>query len=106
MLWDRWSGEALHTTARKILSPVPLGIGKEVEPDFFEVDLEEGDYLLLCSDGLSNMVEDEKIREIVTGEGTLKDKAYRLIEEANGRGGCDNIAVVLVNPLGREEVLC
>lgn len=98
-------GSAAYNSKKNIITRA-LGIGKEVEPDFFEVDLEEGDYLLLCSDGLSNMVEDEKIREIVTGEGTLKDKAYRLIEEANGRGGCDNIAVVLVNPLGREEILC
>ena len=83
-----------------------MGIGRDVEPDFFEVDLEEGDYILLCSDGLSNMVDDESIRRIITGEGSLKEKASRLIQEANRQGGIDNIAVVLVNPLGREDGLC
>ena len=39
-----------------------------------------GDYFLLCSDGLTNMVEDEAICRIVTGGGSLKDKAARLIE--------------------------
>ena len=42
---------------RKNIITRALGIGREVEPDFFEVDLEEGDYILLCSDGLSNMLE-------------------------------------------------
>ena len=43
---------------------------------------------------------------IITGEGSLKEKASRLIQEANRQGGIDNIAVVLVNPLGREDGLC
>ena len=83
-----------------------MGIGRDVEPDFFEVDLEEGDHILLCSDGLSNMVDDESMCRIITGEGSLKEKASRLIQEANRQGGIDNIAVVLVNPLGREDGLC
>ena len=76
-----------------------MGISASVDTDFFEVNLEEGDYFLLCSDGLSNMVEDEEICRIVSGEGTLREKASTLIEEANRRGGNDNIAVVLVKPL-------
>ena len=77
-----------------------------MEPDFFEVDLEEGDYILLCSDGLSNMLEDQSMYDIITGEGSLKEKAALLIEAANRQGGVDNIAVVLVNPSGREAGVC
>ena len=75
-----------------------MGIERSVEADFFEAELCPGDYFLLCSDGLTNMVEDEAICRIVTGEGSLKDKTSRLIEEANRQGGVDNIAVVLVHP--------
>ena len=70
--------------------------GTHVEADFFEADLESGDYILLCSDGLTNMVADERICAIISEPGTLKEKAERLIEEANESGGIDNIAVVLV----------
>ena len=58
----------------------------------------QGDYFLLCSDGLTNMVDDESIRRIVAGAGSLKDKASQLIAAANRQGGADNIAVVLVRP--------
>ena len=91
---------------RKNIITRALGIGREVEPDFFEVDLEGGDYILLCSDGLSNMLEDQSMYEIITGEGSLKEKAALLIEEANRQGGIDNIAVVLVSPSGREAGVC
>ena len=91
---------------RKNIITRALGIGREVEPDFFEVDLEGGDYILLCSDGLSNMLEDQSMYEIITGEGSLKEKAALLIETANRQGGVDNIAVVLVNPSGREAGVC
>lgn len=83
-----------------------MGAGMKVEPDFFEVELEKGDYILLCSDGLSNMLDNETIRQVITGKGTLKEKASRLIREANCQGGIDNIAVVLIDPLGKEADLC
>ena len=91
---------------RKNIITRAIGIGKSVEPDFFEAELEEGDYILLCSDGLSNMVEDDIIRKTITGPGTLRQKAADLIEEANRRGGTDNIAVVLANPTGRGSEAC
>lgn len=98
-------GSADYNRRKNIITRA-MGIGRDVEPDFFEVDLVEGDYILLCSDGLSNMLDDESMRRIVTGDNSLKDKAALLIEEANRRGGVDNIAVVLVRPLGREGGQC
>lgn len=104
------SGQMMRGSAdynrRKNIITRAMGIGREVEPDFFEVDLEDGDYILLCSDGLSNMLDDENMHRIITGEGSLKDKASCLIEEANRQGGVDNIAVVLVNPHGRGDGPC
>lgn len=92
--------------SRKNIITRAIGIGTSVEPDFFEAELEAEDYILLCSDGLSNMVEDEEIRRIITGPGNLRQKAANLIESANRQGGTDNIAVVLVNPAGRGIVSC
>lgn len=78
-----------------------VGVMEEVDPDFFEVeDLVVGDTILMCSDGLSNMLEDTEIMGIVEGEGTLKDKALRLVAAANMNGGRDNITVILVRVEG------
>ena len=67
-------------------------------PDFFEVELEAGDYVLLCSDGLTNMVEDVTIKEVVLGQdAVLSEKAETLIRLANENGGRDNISLVLVH---------
>lgn len=80
-----------------------VGIEPKVEADFFEVPLESGDYILLCSDGLSNMVDNSSIFRLVLLPGTLQTKATALAALANQNGGKDNIAVVLVEP-ERSEV--
>lgn len=73
-----------------------VGVSATVEPDFFEVELKAGDVILMCSDGLSNMLEDEELRRIASCEGTLEEKARLLVDKANGNGGKDNISVILV----------
>lgn len=75
-----------------------IGVVPEVSVDFFETKLEENDMVLLCSDGLTNMVEDEEIRRIVLGQRDIVEKAEKLVETANQNGGKDNITVVLVEP--------
>ncbi|MGL6220264.1 MAG: Stp1/IreP family PP2C-type Ser/Thr phosphatase [Lacrimispora sphenoides] len=83
-----------------------VGTEDKLEVDFFEVSLEPGDYVLMCSDGLSNMVEDAEIEEIICSELELQEKAEKLITIANDNGGKDNIAVVLIDPqIGREVSL-
>ncbi len=75
-----------------------LGAAEQVLPDFFEVELAAGDYVLLCSDGLTNMVEDAAIKDTVLNpETSLKEKAEALINKANENGGRDNISLVLVH---------
>ena len=67
-----------------------------VEPDYFDTKLEKGECLLLCSDGLSNMIEDAQIQEILERRADLQSGAKELVETANRNGGKDNISVVLV----------
>lgn len=74
-----------------------LGVKETVEPDCFEVACEKGDIVLMCSDGLTNMLEDDQIQTIVnTTQDNLEKTAKRLVEEANRNGGKDNIGIVLV----------
>lgn len=75
-----------------------VGVEKRVDVDFFEVSLKSGSYVLLCSDGLTNMVDNSDIFRLALLPGELKTKAEALIALANENGGKDNIAVVLVDP--------
>ncbi len=75
-----------------------LGAEDEVDIDFFSVTLNMGDIVLMCTDGLTNMIEDEEIRMILHGQRDLVEKAESLVAAANNNGGKDNIAVVLIEP--------
>ena len=74
-----------------------VGVDKEVEVDIFEVDLTEGDKILLCSDGLSNMIDDKEIYDIINKSDDLEKTVNNLIAAANEKGGTDNISVILIN---------
>lgn len=73
-----------------------LGYMATVEIDMFRQELRDGDLLLLCSDGLWELVDDHTIVEIIEQAPTLKAAAQQLIDRANEAGGDDNISVVLV----------
>ncbi len=81
-----------------------LGNGGDIDVDLQNLELQETDRLLLCSDGLSGMVGDQQIWEIVKGAPTLQSAAEALIEAARANGGEDNITVVVVG-LGSDEAL-
>ena len=83
-----------------------LGIGPEVEVDFFDIHLKENSTLLLCSDGLSNRVSDDDIWRIANTSRDLRETGMRLVSLANENGGKDNIAVVLVQPDTKEVEVC
>ena len=84
-----------------------LGAEKTVDIDFFDLKLEPGSTILMCSDGLSNMVEDKKMEEIVLNpEMELGKKGEILVQEANRNGGKDNIAIVLIEPFTNEVEAC
>ena len=76
-----------------------VGADDTVKPDFFSVKLADGDMILMCTDGLTNMLEDEEIRMILEGSRDMVEKAQALVEAANEKGGRDNISVILIDPL-------
>lgn len=93
-------GSELYERQKNVITRA-IGIYSEVETDQFEVELEKGQYLLLCSDGLSNMVNDIVIKNLVLDDGfTLKQRVESLIREANNKGGRDNITVALIEADG------
>lgn len=73
-----------------------LGTGNEAIPDFFEIELQKEEKVLLCSDGLTNMVDDDEIRDIVMKKQFTDKICEQLIERANYYGGKDNIGVVVI----------
>jgi protein phosphatase len=74
-----------------------MGSKDEIIPDFFEIDIKPEERYLLCSDGLSNMVEDDEIRDIVVENYNLDEAAQALIDRANYYGGSDNVSVVIIS---------
>lgn len=91
----RISPEQMRNHPEKNIITRAVGGEENVEADFFDVGLHKGDVVLLCSDGLTNMVEDEQIFRIIRREKTLRDAGQKLISAANSAGGRDNISVVL-----------
>jgi serine/threonine protein phosphatase PrpC len=73
-----------------------LGMQDHVVVDLQHDDPKEGDVYVLCSDGLSGMVSDDDIRQIISGTTDIRDACRRLIQRANERGGEDNITAVLI----------
>lgn len=89
--------EEMRTHPNKNIITRALGTNGEVKADCFEIEVNEGDVLLLCSDGLSNMLEDEKMETIISEhKDDMKRTGEILVEEANNAGGKDNISVVLI----------
>ena len=71
-----------------------LGAALNVDVDIFECDMNMNiREVLLCSDGLTNMLDKEQIEKVLLGEGSVEDKVEKLIRKANNRGGTDNISV-------------
>lgn len=79
-----------------------VGAMEHVQPDFFEVDLKEKDAVLMCTDGLSNMVTNERIHQIVLSSNDVEEIAKALVKEANINGGKDNITVLITKPYFNE----
>ena len=87
-----------RTHEKKNVITRAIGVADEVKADIFKVSLKEEQTILLCTDGLTNMVTDDDIRKIVVTGRDVIEKAENLIGEANKNGGKDNITVVLIEP--------
>ena len=88
--------EAQHHPQRSIITRA-LGVDEDVQVDLDTVELSEGDRLLICSDGLSSMVDDRPIESVLASESDPQRAADRLIDVANEAGGDDNITVVVID---------
>jgi protein phosphatase len=73
-----------------------VGSNEEVVPDIYFGALEEGDIVLLASDGLTGMLEDQQLEQILLGDGEPDQWVQAMINDANRRGGLDNITLILV----------
>ncbi|WAA13652.1 Stp1/IreP family PP2C-type Ser/Thr phosphatase [Fervidibacillus halotolerans] len=87
--------DAEHHPRKNILLRA-LGTEKDVEVDLKTIGFEKGNYLLLCSDGLTNMLTDREIEDVLLSERKLGEKADYLIQRANDNGGVDNISLIIV----------
>lgn len=90
--------EAARNHPDKNIITRAVGAVEEIEIDFFQTELEPKDQILLCSDGLTNMIEDEEINRIIREQENLSGAAEELIRTANQNGGRDNITVIIIDP--------
>jgi protein phosphatase len=88
--------EQAATSSIKNLVTRALGVDESVLLEVNEHAVQAGDLYLMCSDGLSDMINDDAISEIVSGELPLEQRAKQLIDAANERGGRDNISVLMI----------
>lgn len=86
--------EAEYHPQRNVITRA-LGSHPRAQEDTLKIDINKGDVLLLCSDGLTNMLTEEKISEILSSRSDIKKAAKELIMRANDEGGYDNITVIL-----------
>jgi PPM family protein phosphatase len=94
--------EEAHRHPDKHIITRALGASPEVQIDFFDFKVPPEGEIVMCSDGLSNMVEDLDIKEILDESDSAEEKVSALIRRANDNGGKDNIAVIVVEPDNNE----
>jgi serine/threonine protein phosphatase PrpC len=95
-----YTAEQARTSPNKNLVTRALGVAEKVNVEIQEEKVLAQDIYLLCSDGLSDMVDDETMQSIISNAKTLEQAAQFLIDAANEKGGKDNISLILVRPLG------
>jgi serine/threonine protein phosphatase PrpC len=84
------------TFALKNIITKAIGTGPVVEPSINITDIHDQDIILMCSDGLSDLMSQEDIQEVLATTTPLRQVAHRLVSLAKTRGGMDNITIVLI----------
>lgn len=92
---DMTEDEAKNFPHKNVITRA-LGMRENVEVDIQHVRIENGDRFVLCSDGLSGMLEDQEIHDVITKTPTLEAAVAELIDRANAAGGTDNITAMIV----------
>ena len=93
--------EAKHHPDKNIITRA-IGVKEDVEADYYEYALKKGDVILMCTDGLCNMVNEDEIFTIIKSARDILEAGQLLINRANENGGKDNIGVVLAAPFSNE----
>jgi len=96
--------EQAKVATHKNLVTRALGVDAVVQVEVQQLALRENDLYLLCSDGLSDMVEDIELQAVLSGNASLHDRAHALVRQANAAGGRDNISALLIQPFAEFEV--
>lgn len=87
--------EAENHPKRNVITRA-VGTQEFLTVDTYGVDLEDYTMILMCSDGLTTMLSDAEIAEICSRDGIIEEKAQKLLDQANARGGLDNISIILL----------
>jgi protein phosphatase len=80
-----------------------VGASPDVEPDVYRGDVRTGDLFLVASDGLTGMVDDRRLGQLLGSRADPARKVHALISEANGRGGLDNITAIIVEVMDNSD---
>ncbi|MGD9567177.1 MAG: Stp1/IreP family PP2C-type Ser/Thr phosphatase [Sedimentibacter sp.] len=94
--------EAKHHPKRNVITRA-VGSEEYVQADIFEIELSHNDVILLCTDGLTTHLTDEKILSTIKEYG-CSESVHRLIKLANDNGGTDNITIIIVDNITRGEI--
>ncbi len=94
--------EEAKNYGRKNVITKSLGAEDNVEPDITSLEINKGDIVLLCTDGLNSLVTDNEIEEIISKDLSLEERVFELIDLSLGRGGNDNITISLYTHKGEE----
>lgn len=98
--------EKARTHPDKNIITRAVGANSQIDVDFFEVKLNPESKIVMCSDGVSNMVADEQMHKLLARYGPEENPAQLLADLANENGGKDNIAVIVVEPCVKEVRGC
>jgi PPM family protein phosphatase len=101
LVWEMVEGgkiqaDDIYTHPLRSIISRCLGTGPKIEVDLFQQELKPGSSLLLCSDGLWEMVRDNEIQDILLAADSAQSACERLVARANEHGGVDNITVVML----------
>ncbi|MGB5824164.1 MAG: Stp1/IreP family PP2C-type Ser/Thr phosphatase [Proteocatella sp.] len=100
------TSEEATTHSQKNVITRAIGTDCDIKVDTYEFELEDEDIVMLCSDGLTNMIKDEELLKILSSTVTLEEKANILIDRALENGGLDNISLICIkyeNEVGAEN---
>lgn len=97
------SKQDAHHHPRKNVVLRALGTQEAVQADYRTLTIEKNERVLLCTDGLSDKIEDEEIENFMSDSQSIKDIASQMVDLANDRGGEDNISLILIDNGGSTE---